>query len=190
MIFEKCLCVCVYVRVCVCVCVCVSVCVCVCVRVCVCVCIRLDLSFYSVDFNRRVLIFIVFLCDGGSKLRFLIGPMRFFFYFEFSVLSKLIFVFFNDKVEIFESEGSIRKRIKIPCKVHKLPCIVHSKYKYFSTRAPVCKHARININTGEDHSWISTTLSWWRHDHNNTSTKISRMFYVLLCTFAFSFHSF
>ena len=36
------------------------------------------------------------------------------------------------------------------CKVYKLPWIVHSKYKYCSTRAPVCKHARININTSED----------------------------------------
>ena len=49
----------------------------------VCVCIRLDLSFYSVDFNRTGLILFIFifflLCDCWSKIRFLIGAMRFCF---------------------------------------------------------------------------------------------------------------
>ena len=51
--------------------------ICMCVRVCV----RLDLSFYSVDFNRTGLIFffLFFLCYFGSKICFLIGPMHFFF---------------------------------------------------------------------------------------------------------------
>ena len=40
--------------------VCVDMCVRACVCVYVCVCIRLDLSFYPVDFNRRVIIFFVF----------------------------------------------------------------------------------------------------------------------------------
>ena len=83
MVFENfCMDVCVCECVCVCVCACVCVCVCVCVYVCVCVCIRLDLSFYSVDFNRTGLIFL-FLCDGGSKIRFLIGPIRFCFISNF-----------------------------------------------------------------------------------------------------------
>ena len=53
---DVCVCVCACVRACVhayvrvCVRACVYVCVCVCV--CVCECVRLDLSFYSVDFNR------------------------------------------------------------------------------------------------------------------------------------------
>ena len=75
--------------------------------VCVCLCIRLDLSFYSVDFNRRVLIFFVFfLCDGGSKIRFFIGPMRFCFISNFLFSQNLFLIFFNDRFEIFESEGS------------------------------------------------------------------------------------
>ena len=59
---------CMGVGVCVGVCVraCVRVCVCVCVGVCGCVCVRacihLDLSLYSVDFNRTDLIFFVFFC--------------------------------------------------------------------------------------------------------------------------------
>ena len=80
-------------------------CVCVCVGVCACVFIRLDLSFYSVDFNRRVIIFIVFLCDGGSKISFLIRPMRFCFILNFLFSQNLFLIFFNDRVEIFESGG-------------------------------------------------------------------------------------
>ena len=75
MVFKKCL----YGCMCVCVvCVCARACVCVCVCVCGC---RLDLSFYSVDFNLTSLIFFFrfFLCDCGSKIRFFIGPMRFCF---------------------------------------------------------------------------------------------------------------
>ena len=72
---------------------------------CVCVCIRLDLSFYPVDFNRRVIIFFVFLCDGGSEIRFLIGLMRFCFISNFLFSQNLFLIFFNDRVEIFESDG-------------------------------------------------------------------------------------
>ena len=72
---------------------------------CVCVYIRLDLSFYSDDFNRRVLIFFVFLCDGGSKIRFLIGPIRFCFISNFLFSQNLFLIFFNDRMEIFESDG-------------------------------------------------------------------------------------
>ena len=84
-------------------CVCVCVCVCVRVRVCVvCVCvlarIRLDLSSYSIDFNRTGLIFFAFLCDGGSKIRFLIGPMLFGFISNFRISKDLYLLFFNDRI--------------------------------------------------------------------------------------------
>ena len=39
--------------------------------------------------------------------------------------------------------------IYIYFKVHGLPYIVHSKFKYSVTRGPVSKHAYININTGQ-----------------------------------------
>ena len=112
MIFEKylygCMCVRACVRACVRTRVCVCVCVCVCVSVCVCV-LRLNLSFYSVDFNRIVLIFFVFfLCDGGSKIRFLIGSMRFCFITNFRFSQNLFLIFFNDRVEIFESDEKKR----------------------------------------------------------------------------------
>ena len=98
-----------------CVCACVRACACACACVCVCVCVRLDLSFYSVDFNRRVLIFFVFLCYGGSKIRFLIGPIRFCFISNFLLSLNFIFNFFlMIGLRYLNRMGSIRKRIKIP----------------------------------------------------------------------------
>ena len=93
MIFEKCVCVCVRAR--------ARVCVCACVRVCVCV--RLDLSFDSVDFNQSFH-FRFFSCDGGSKIRFLIGPMCFCFISNFLFSQDIFLIFFNDRIEIFESD--------------------------------------------------------------------------------------
>ena len=46
-----------------------------------------------------------FLCDGGSKIRFLIGPMRFYFISNFRFSQNYFFLFFNDRIEIFESDG-------------------------------------------------------------------------------------
>ena len=74
------------------------------VWMCVCVCVYVYMCV-SVDFNRRVLIFFVFLCDGGSKIRFLIGPMRFCFISSFLFSQNLFSIFFNDRVKIFESDG-------------------------------------------------------------------------------------
>ena len=64
------------------------------VCVCVCVCVRLDLSFYSVDFNRRVLIFFVFFVWWRVKNPFFDRADAFLFYFEFSIFSKFIFDLF------------------------------------------------------------------------------------------------
>ena len=61
---------------------------------CVYVCIRLDLSFYSVDFNRRVLIFFVFFVWWRVKNPLSDWVDAFLFYFEFSIFSKFIFDFF------------------------------------------------------------------------------------------------
>ena len=84
-----------------------------CVCVCVCVCMRVCTLFYSVHFNRTGLIFfVIFLCGCGSKIRFLIGPMRFCFISNFLFSQNLFLIFFNGRVEIFESD-IIRKRIKI-----------------------------------------------------------------------------
>ena len=112
MIFEKCLCVCV------CMCVCARVCVCararVCVCVCVCVCVRLDLSFYSVGFNRRVLIFFVFCVMAGQKSVFLLGRCVFVLFRIFYFL-KIVFRFFLIVgSRYFNRMSGIRKRIKIP----------------------------------------------------------------------------
>ena len=63
----------------------------------VCVCIRLDVNFYSVDFNRT-----------RVKNPFFDWVDAILFYFEFSIFTKLFFAFkiiFNDRVEIFESDG-------------------------------------------------------------------------------------
>ena len=62
MVFEKCL----YG--------CMNVCVCVCI--CVYVCIRQVLSFYSVDFNRKGLIFLVFCVLAGPKSVFFLCKIQ------------------------------------------------------------------------------------------------------------------
>ena len=120
MIFEKCMDVCG--------CVCVCLCVCACVRVCV--CIRLDLSSCSVDFNRRVLIFFVFLVWWRIKNPFFDWIYGFLFYFEFSIFSKFIFVFFlMIGPRYLNRIGSIRKSIKEP---------KFSKQNYFSSYHGSC----------------------------------------------------
>ena len=105
-----CVCVCVCARVCarVCVCVCVYVCV------CVCVCVRLDLSLYSVDFNRTGLIFFVFLCDNGSKILFLLGQCVFVLFRIFYFLKTVFRFFLMIGSRYLNQMNSIQKRIKIP----------------------------------------------------------------------------
>ena len=101
MVLKKCLYGCVRVR--------VRVRVC----VCVCACIRLDLSFYSVDFNRTGLIF-VFLCDGGSKIRFSVGRCVFVLFRIFDFL-KIYFRFLSIiGLRYFNQMGIIQKKTKIP----------------------------------------------------------------------------
>ena len=51
---------------------------------------------------------------AGQKSVFCLGPMRFCFISDFLFSQNLFLIFFNDRVEIFELDGSIRKRIKIP----------------------------------------------------------------------------
>ena len=86
----------------------------VCARACECVYIRQDLSFYLVNFNRRVLIFFVFFCVmAGQKSVFWSGRYVFVLFPIFYFL-KIYFLFFL----IIESRylnrmGSIQKRIKI-----------------------------------------------------------------------------
>ena len=87
----------------------VRACVRACVRVCVCacVCIRLDLSFYSVDFNRTDLIFFVFFffcLMAGNNPFFVCGSMRFCFISNFR-FSYLFLPFLNYRIEIFKSDG-------------------------------------------------------------------------------------
>ena len=109
MILEN---VCVCVRACVCVCVYLCVCMCVCVCVCVCVC---DLSFYSVDINRRVLIFFVFFyLMAGQKSVFWLGRSVFVLFriFDFLKILSYFWFFFNDRY--FNRIYGIRKRIKKP----------------------------------------------------------------------------
>ena len=92
------------------VCVCVRVCVGVCMYVCV--CIRLDLNFYSIDFNRKDLIlFVFFLCDGGSNPRFLIGPIRFFFISNFRFSQNCFFAFFSMIGSRYFNRKSVKKLI-------------------------------------------------------------------------------
>ena len=86
---------CVRAYVCACVCVRARARVCVCVCVCVRVCVRLDLSFYSIDFNRTGLIFFVFFVWWRVENPFFGLPDAFLFYLDFSIFSKLIFVFFE-----------------------------------------------------------------------------------------------
>ena len=86
------------------------------VRACVraCVRVRLDLSFYLVDFNRTGLIFFVFfLCDGGSKIRFLVGPMRFCVISNFRFSQNLFFLLLMIGSRYLNRIGIIRKLIKI-----------------------------------------------------------------------------
>ena len=99
MVFEKCL------YGCVCVCVYVCVCVCMCVRVRVCVCVILT----------GQVLFSFFLCDGDSKIRFLIGPIRFCFISNFRFSQNCFSLFFLMLGSRYLNQmSSIRKRIKIP----------------------------------------------------------------------------
>ena len=94
-----------------CACVCVLVWVRACVRVCVYVCASARVFVYAWisastrsiltgSFSNHFLRF--FLCDGGSKIRFLIGPRRFCFISNFLFSQNLFLIFFNDRVQIFE----------------------------------------------------------------------------------------
>ena len=117
---NVCVCVCVCVCACVCVCgwvyvcvwvgVCVCVWVCVCVGVCGCVCARaripLYLRIYAVDFNRVMLIFVLFFySEFGKKIIFYDSPIRFCFMSNFRFSKNFFLIFFNDRTRIFESSG-------------------------------------------------------------------------------------
>ena len=108
-----CVCACACVRVCVvcaCVCVCACACVCVCgvcVCVCVCVCTLISASSWSI-LTGQVSFFSVFCVRTGQKSIFEWAD-AFLFCFEFSIFSKLIYLFiyffFNYMIDIFETDG-------------------------------------------------------------------------------------
>ena len=74
-----------------------------CVRACVCVCVYAWISASSRSILTVEFSFSSFLlCDGGSKIRFLIGPMRFSFISNFRFPQNLFLLFFfNDRLKIF-----------------------------------------------------------------------------------------
>ena len=81
-----------------------------CVRACVCVCVcacapgsQLLLGRFKPDRSHFLCFF--FLYDGGSKIRFLMGPMRFCFISNFRFSQNLFLLFSNDRIEIFKSDG-------------------------------------------------------------------------------------
>ena len=80
--------------------------------VCACVSIRLDLSFYSVDFNRTGLIFFVFFCVmAGQKSVFWLGPCVFVLLRICYVLKIYICFFSMIGLRYFNWMGIIRKKI-------------------------------------------------------------------------------
>ena len=96
------------------VCMDVYVCVRACVRACVCIYAWISASTRSIltgEFSFSSF----FLCDGGSKIRFLIGPMRFCFISNFLFSQNLFLIFFlMIGSRYLNRMGSIWKRNKIP----------------------------------------------------------------------------
>ena len=80
--------------------------------VCVCVCVYvyawISASTRSI-LTGQVSFFLFFLCDGGSKIRFLIGPIRFCFISNFRFSQNCFLLFFNERIEIFKSDWYHRK---------------------------------------------------------------------------------
>ena len=99
----------------------VCACVCVCVRACACACVCAHVCVYTPRsqlqlgrFQPERSLLLRFLCDGRSKIRFLIRPMRFYFISNFLFSQNLVLIFLMIGSRYLNVVGGIRKRIKIP----------------------------------------------------------------------------